>query len=71
MPRARKDIESDIAKEAALWLAPGNRLDALRKERRELDTPAVTGEVEAAEAKAEVDAAITEYQKTKVAGGVL
>ena len=63
MPRTREDIEADIAKEQALWLAAGTRMDALRKELRELDTPVVTGEVEAAALKAEVDKAIAEYAK--------
>ncbi len=63
MPRTQEEIEADIGKESALWQASGNRLDALRKELKELDTPPATGESKAAELKADVDAAIEEYRK--------
>ncbi len=63
MPRKQEEIEADIGKESALWQASGNRLDALRRELKELDTPPDTGESKAAELKVEVDKAIEEYGK--------
>ena len=66
MPRTLEEIEADIAKEAALWQAAGNRLDALRIERGDYFVPASTGEAKAAALKAEVDKAIADYAKPVV-----
>ena len=63
MPRTIEEIEKDIARETALWQASGNRLDALRKEPKELGAVPMTGEAKAAELKIEVDKAIAEYAK--------
>ena len=66
MPRLREEIEKDIAQQLPVWQASGNRLDALRQELNELDTPAVTGEAKAVATKGDVDKAIADYQKPVV-----
>jgi len=71
MPRTLEEIEADIGKESALWQASGNRLDALRRELKELDTPPDTGEAKAAALKVEVDAAITDYGKKAIGVEIL
>ncbi len=53
--RTIEEIDADLTKASEVWTKYGNLIDALRKERKEVESAGKTASEEVVEAKSEID----------------